>query len=161
MYYIPKYFMTQEMFSKEVYEKEKYKGDQIWRLMDIRILVTADRIREYFCGSNKDSHDAMTVNDWLWGGKRQFRGFRHIYIDKFAMELQGVNFSVTSQHNFGRGLDYTFGKTPTEAVQQDILQNPNVKRYELVTGLELNTSWVHNDTRNWIKNISGIYTFNK
>jgi hypothetical protein len=158
MYYEPKFFTPQEFFSKEVWDQEHHKGSQIWRLMDGRILWTADRIREHFCGKEtRNSIDSMTINNWSWGGQRQYSGYRDIYID---IILEDNNFSRTSQHCFGRAMDYIFGRTTPEEVQADILNNPEADRYKFITGLELETeTWTHNDTRSWDKSASGIFTF--
>jgi len=160
MYYEPKYFTPQEFFSKAVWDEHKEKGNQIWRLMDGRILWTADQIREHFCGKGKTTNfDVMTINNWSWGGQLQYRGYRDMLIDIF---IPDNNFSLTSQHVFGRAMDYHFGNISTAEVIADIQANPTARRYKFVTGLELNTdTWVHNDTRSWNKSKAGILTFGR
>jgi len=157
MYYTPKYFTPQEMFSKAIWDRELSKGNAIWRLLDSRLLITADLIREHFCGTKRSSSiDVMTVNNWSWGGRFQYRGYRDIELDILIL---GNKFSKTSQHCFGRGLDYHFNRTTAEEVQQDILKYPQAERYQFITGLEIGTSWVHNDFRCWDKTQFKILTF--
>ena len=148
MYYKPKYFKPQELFSKKVFAREETKGEQIWRLMDYRILWTADRLRERF--------GKMTINDWLWGGGLQLRGYRDMMLDLF-----GTDYSMTSQHAFGRAIDYNFESVSVEEVIQDILGDPWKPEYKYITGLEVDTTWVHNDTRSWNKGSSGLLTFKR
>ena len=148
MYYEPKYFKPQELFSPDIYDREKDKGNQIWRLMDRRILWTADRLRERF--------GPMTINDWLWGGLMKLRGFRDIILD-----LAGTDYSRTSQHCFGRAIDYNFETVSAEEVIQDILDDPFKPEYKYITGLETDTTWVHNDTRSWGKASNGLLIFKR
>lgn len=159
MYYVPKYFTRKEFFSPDVYELEKNRGDQIWRLMDSRILITADRVREHFCGSKiRGAYDSMYINTWGFGGRFKYRGLRHIGLD---IILAKNDFSMTSQHAFGRAMDYHLRRTATEEIIEDIKKNPMAKRYEFIIGLELNVAWVHNDTRCWNKDSSGLFTFKR
>jgi len=159
MYYEPTFFKPQEIFSKDIWDREKEKGNQIWRLMDGRILWTADQIRMHFCGKSiQHSVDTMTINNWYFGGQRQYSGYRDIYVDIISANNR---FSVTSQHVFGRAIDYVFKKTSAEEVIKDILDNQTADRYKFITGLEIKTSWTHNDTRSWNKEASGILTFKR
>ena len=150
MYYVPKYFKPQEVFSQLIYNREEHKGEQIWRFMDGRILWTADRLRERF--------GAMTINDWLWGGTYHLRGYRDIFVDIIE---SGQDFSMTSQHCFGRAIDYDFKTVSAEEVIQDILSDPYKPEYKYITGLETDTTWVHNDTRSWEKASSGLLIFSR
>lgn len=159
MYLMPKYFKAEEFFSPSVIEEEKKKGSigMIWRLIDSRIIWTADKIREHFCGIGKQGNtDVMIMNDYLWGGKNKYRGYRSIEIDIIKNKN---NFSSTSQHCFGRGIDYKFRHTTVDEVRNDILNNPNAERYQYITAVELEVSWNHNDVRSWNKAQNGIFAF--
>lgn len=158
MYYEPKYFTPPEFFSKEIHKQQRDKGNQIWRLIDGRILWTADRIRERFCGVVRNSSLTMIINDWGWNGPNQYRGYRDIYIDIFN---PGNEFSMTSQHCFGRAFDYSFSHVSAKEVIADIIANPNIEPYKYITGLETDTSWVHNDTRCWDKGANGLFIFKR
>lgn len=158
-YYIPKYFGIKELVSSAIYHRMKHHGASIFRLFDPRILITADRIRVHFCGPNKPGDDSMIVNDWAWGGRFQMRGFRHPTVDISEGLILNKDLSMTSQHCFGRAIDYNFRKTTAEEVIEDIQKHPNAERYEFITGIELGVTWCHNDTRNWDKGSSGLFTF--
>jgi hypothetical protein len=156
--YIPEFFRKAELFSKKVIEMEKDRGDFIWRLIDNRAAWTIDKIRKHFCGTKKqNAYDVMTINNWIWGGMWQYRGFRHPIVDIVDNSL---NMSLTSQHCFGRGIDFNLGKITPDEVRQDITTHPTSERYKYVMGIELDVEWVHVDFRNWNKR-KGIYTFKK
>jgi len=55
LYYEPKHFKIQEFVDRETYNMY---GDSSIRFVDARIIITADKIREYFGKS-------MTINNWL------------------------------------------------------------------------------------------------
>jgi len=150
MYFEPTHFKPEGIFSQLIFNREKHKGNQIWRLMDRRILWTADQLRERF--------GKMTINDWLWGGLYHLRGYRDIFVDIIE---SGEDFSLTSQHCFGRAIDYNFEDVTAEEVIQDILSDPWKPEYKYITGLETGTTWVHNDTRSWDKGANGLFTFGK
>lgn len=159
MYYEPKHFIPEELLSKAVFKRERDNGNQIWRLFDGRLLWTIDAIRERFCGPKKHpTNGGMIMNDWAWGGHNQYRGFRDIFVD---IVTAGNNFSRTTQHAFGRGADYVIGQVNSEDVIQDIKDNPDIDAYQFITGLELGTTWVHNDVRCWDRAEEGIFTFNR
>lgn len=158
MYYEPKYFTPPEFFSRDIFNRERDKGNQIWRLMDSRILWTADKIRERFCGIRKNSQMGMIINTWTWNGDLQYRGYRDIYVDILYPDNK---FSVTSQHVFGRAMDYDIEGVPAEEIVQDIKDNPNAEAYKYITGLEEGTTWVHNDTRSWKKASNGLFIFQR
>ena len=159
MYIKPKYFREEEFFSPSVIAEEIKKGSfgTIWRLIDSRIIWTADKIREHFCGIGKTGNvDVMIMNDYLWGGKNKYRGYRSIDIDIIRDKNK---FSQTSQHCFGRGIDYKFKHTTVDEVRNDILNNQDEERYQYITAVELDVTWNHNDVRSWNKGLSGIFAF--
>ena len=161
MYYEPKYFIPQEFFSELIYNKEEKvkSGNKIWRLMDGRILWTADKIRDRFFCITKNNSFYMIIIIWFWGGNCHLRGYRDIYVD--IIEPNQKIFSVSSQHCFGRALDYSFEHISAKEVVADILNNPDIDAYKFITGLEMNTSWVHSDVRSWNKFNTGILTFGR
>lgn len=149
-YYEPKYFKPQEIFPWSVILAHTYSpqyGDtvidqKIWRLMDWRILWTMDKIRERF--------GPTIMNDYLWGGKNQYRGFRSI------VELVEINkdlknkFSLTSQHCFGRGADSKNPKYSAEEIREDIKKHPNLEQLQYITAVEADVDWLHVDCRSLV-----------
>jgi hypothetical protein len=161
MYYQPnpQYFCKEEFFSPTVVEKED--PDQIWRLMDWRILYTIDEMRIYF---NKP----IRINNWKWvkDSKYRFeqRGFR-AFEDLAEKSIDMVDWgkivpsfsSFTSQHCFGRALDFDVEGMFAEEVREDIQSNhSHATRYQYITTIEGKVNWVHMDVRCWNVNSSGI-----
>ena len=99
------YFKTQEFVPKEIYQ---VWGENSKWFVDKRIWDFMNFLRGYFGKS-------IIINNWLWGGVHNYRGFRP------PEATVGANLS---QHRFGRGVDATIvGMTPKQ-VYDAILANP-------------------------------------
>ena len=125
-HYTPKYFKAHEFVPPSVYSD---RGEKSFQLIDARILITADTLREHW--------GPMTINNWYWDGDRLWSGLR---------TPESPYYSPYSQHTFGRALDGIFRKVNAEIVREDILKNPD--KYPFITFLETDISWVHADCRN-------------
>jgi hypothetical protein len=164
MYYGPRHFKPQEIFTKETVKQFSNDGSwgrdavidpAIWRLMDARVTWTMDSLRDHF--------GSMISNDYLWGGKNQFRGYRPIheilhksdFCKKNSMKAKVG--SLTSQHCFGRANDSKFKNASAEEVREDIRKNPRANRYKYITFIEDDVSWLHFDVRHWNARQSGIF----
>jgi hypothetical protein len=160
MYHTPKHFAIEEVFPPETVQDSLENGivkEDIWRIMDLRILLTLDRLRERF--------GTTVVNDYLWGGSNTYRGFRPSnslvdldYLRRYR-EFKASWSSFTSQHCFGRAIDCKFKNVSAEEVRADIKADPFNPTYEYITAIEENTSWLHFDVRSWNKQESGILFF--
>lgn len=126
--YTCKHFAIQELVPPKVYEERK---DKAWQLLDERLLITLDRLRKRY--------GPMTVNNWHWGKDREWSGLR---------TPDSPYYSRYSQHSFGRAADCLFSNTTTEAVRQDILDNPDDPDFEFIGSVELDVGWLHFDVRN-------------
>lgn len=147
-YYIPKYFPPQEIFSSRTvadYTRNGTVSSAIWRLIDSRVVWTADQIRKRF--------GSMICNDYKYGGENGLRGYRPPVeiIDWEAYQKTGkvkTTFStLSSQHCFGRALDLTPAKVTAEEIRRDIIANPQY--YKFITGIEKEVNWLHFDVRNF------------
>lgn len=145
--YIPDHFEPYELVPESVYnqfvDEEGSLNLNFWSFFDDRMLITADRIREYY-------DRKMIVNTWWWGGEKEYRGFRSPGIDVGAK---------WSQHRFGRALDSIILDLDMEGVINQILNNPFDLAFKYITALELGVQWLHFDVRNWNKKENGIFTF--
>lgn len=157
MFYMPKYFKAEEIFPKLVIVANHGKMDQIWRLMDYRVLWTLDMLREYF--------GTAVCNDYQWGGKNSYRVYRPA-IDLIDVEhikqtgdIKPAWSSFTSQHCFGRAADCKFAFVTAADVRLDIRRYPMADRYKYITAIEDNVSWLHFDVRNWSVQKHGILFF--
>ena len=166
MYYKPKYFEPEEIFSKLVVEnhtvrnksgERSYIDNSIWRLMDERILKTLDLLRM--------DYGPVIVNDYKWGGQNQYRGYRPAieliahsesmidgkFIPKFS--------SFTSQHCHGRAIDCKFKYHEAEYIRYQIKNDQSFITFSHITAVEKDVSWLHFDVRPWNKTNLGILFF--
>jgi len=122
------HFIIEELVPPKVYDD---RGHKAWELMDERMLITLDNLR--------DRYGSMTINNWKWGGDRQWSGLR---------TPDSPYYSPYSQHTFGRAADCIFKDVTAEEVRQDILNNRDHDDFELIESIELDVSWLHFDVRN-------------
>ena len=123
-----KHFLIEELVPPQVF---KDRGQKAWQLLDDRMLMTIDRLRE--------KYGSMTINSWKWGGDREWSGLR---------TSDSPYYSKYSQHSFGKAFDIIFKNVTAEKVRQDILANPDKFEFEYINSLELGVSWLHIDSRN-------------
>jgi hypothetical protein len=128
-----KYFKIQELVPPEVFEKRGYKS---WELMDQKMLIVIDRLRDMF--------GPMIINNWHIGGERKWSGLR---------TPDSPYYSPYSQHTFGRAFDIIFTEAGIDDVRRYILNHES--EFPEIGGVELDTSWLHIDGRN----ANGIRTF--
>ena len=129
--YKPKYFILQEWLPKDFYEQNISRyGDRLWLMFDDRILWTYDRLRERY--------GRIIMNDWFWGGRHQYRGWRPFDCPVGAK---------LSQHKFGRAGDGIFLQ-PAANIRQDILYDEFDNDFQYISVIEKDVSWLHLDCRN-------------
>jgi len=124
--YIPKHFRIEELVSKTVFRKY---GQQSWQFFDDRALKTLDRLRERF--------GQATVNDWLWDGVNDSRGYR---------DPDDPVGAFRSAHKRGQAFDVVFKEIPAAEVREYILRNPD--EFHFINAIEANVPWLHFDCRN-------------
>jgi hypothetical protein len=107
------------------------RGEKAWELLDDRLLITLDRLRERY--------GKMRMNNYFWGGEDQFRGLR---------TPDSPDFTQYSQHSFGRAADPIFQDVTAEQVRKDALADPDAPCFEYINSIELGVLWFHFDTRN-------------
>lgn len=118
-------FWLEEFVSKAIYKK--WGDASIW-FIDPRLPLLFQFIR--------DRHGSVTVNNWKWGGDRNYSGFREPTC-KVGAKL--------SQHRFGRAGDGLVNNL--DEVWEDIEKNFDLyKKYGLTT-IEKNVTWLHGDMR--------------
>ena len=121
-----KHFIIQELVPKDIYEKY---GEQAWQFLDERALITLDALREYY--------GKIVINDWNWGGKNQYRGFRPPNCTIGAK---------LSQHRFGRAFDCILRQNGINHGRDFILEHPDYFPY--INAIEMDVNWLHLDVRN-------------
>ena len=122
-----KYFDIRELVPENVFSD---RGEKSWQLIDDRLIVTLDAIRDRF--------GPVVINTWHKGGGRRECGLR---------VPGGAYYRPYSQHSFGRAADCLFVKSSVEDVREYIINNP--KEFPYVRGVELDVDWLHVDVRNY------------
>lgn len=137
MSYKCQFFEIHELVPPSVFEA---RGEKAWELLDDRLLRAVDALRERF--------GPATINNYKWGGDRQWSGLRM---------SESPWFSPYSQHTFGRAADLIFKDVEADKVRKwlerwhdyevrDCLTNAELLG---ITGIEKGISWVHIDVRNF------------
>lgn len=129
--YKPDHFILQEWLPKYFYNQHINEyGDKLWLMLDDRILWTYDKLRKRY--------GRIVMNDWFWGGRNQYRGWRPWNCSTGAR---------LSQHKFGRAGDGIFMQL-AEEIRQDILKNEFDNDFQHISAIEKDTNWLHIDCRN-------------
>ena len=139
MCYKPRNFIAQEFVPRAIYTA---LGDYSLSLMSIKILVTADAIRDYFGRS-------VYINNWSWGGTAQWRGLRL---------PESPYYSPTSQHTLANAIDCRIAGVSAEEARKAILSHRG--RFAHISAIESGVPWLHVDCRNRIYT-NGILLFKK
>lgn len=132
-FYKPKHFKPEELVSRAAFEK--LGAARVLRYFDPRILMMADKLAELFnYDHNGKKIGSATINNWLWGGNRQFSGLR----------LPGEpHYKEFSDHSFGRALDIVFSAIDAQSVR-DFIED-NAEMFPYITFIEEGSSitWLH------------------
>jgi len=138
MIYQCQHFKIEELVPKDIFEAHNHEQHKLWLLFDQRVLITLDRLRSRY--------GKLVANDWLWGGRNQYRGWR-----PWALST-GAPFS---QHKFGRAADSKPIEVTAEEIRQDLrsMDKAGLPPYgtvlEFIKCIEVDVPWLHFDTRNW------------
>ena len=124
---VSKHFNVHELVPKKMYEKY---GEKAWRYVDARLIDTIDKLKEHF------SEGTMTINNYYWGGDREWSGIR---------TPDSPYYNVGSQHSYGNAVDIVWSSYSVKEVRDYVLGNLGV--FDKVRGIEI-ASWLHVDVRN-------------
>lgn len=129
MGYRCQHFSVYELVPPEVY---RARGERAWELLDSRLLVTLDALRDHF--------GPISVNDYRWGGSRTESGLRL---------PETATGAVYSQHQYGRAADLHLEDVTPQEAYEAILAHP--EKWPMLTTVEdirYTPSWIHVDCRN-------------
>lgn len=132
--YKPKHFKAQELVPKHIFE---LRGEKSLELIDERVIITLDTLRELL-------GKPITVNNWLWGGNRNWSGLRTA---GFYSSIEAFEKSL-SQHKYGRAVDFLVKGMSADEVREFIYKNK--EKFPYITFIETEISWVHIDVRNCV-----------
>jgi hypothetical protein len=107
-------------------------GEKAWWFIDPNLIKLIDALRDEF--------GQATINNWKWGGNREWSGLR---------TPDSPWYSMYSQHSYGRAADILFKEHEAEEVRKAIVANPE-KWLAIAPSitLEEDVSWLHADVRN-------------
>lgn len=128
--YFPRHFKVYEFVDSDTYNK--FGENSLW-MIDNRMLWTMDRVRELF---NKP----VIINNWAFAGNRKWSGIRYSGTPYY---------SKTSQHSFGRAIDFLVDGINASEVRKYIINNPNKEEFKYITTIEdfEGMEWIHIDCR--------------
>lgn len=139
-YKISDHFSIAELVSESVLKKW---GPQATLFIDLRIVL--------FLEIQHKLYGTLHVNDWIWKGKYDSRGYR---------APDDPDGATNSQHRYGRAVDSVSDKYPAEERRQEMIKNWDTKYRDIgITRIELGTSWLHADC-GWVLNQTKLFTFN-
>lgn len=141
--YKPKYFILEELVSRKIFETMDHNA--IWSHFDQDLLKAIDWVKETF---SKDS--PVTINNWKWGGDRQYSGLR----------VDGDDYySPTSMHSVGKAADMIFKNTTAHEIRKSVTEMESMGIViPYITRIENGVSWLHIDTKPTGK--TDVYFFN-
>lgn len=130
-YFEVNFFKIQEFVSRKIYTD--WGDNSIW-FVDPRVVKLANFIRTFF-------GRGVTINNWLWNGNYDQRGFR---------EPESTTGGKLSQHRFGRAIDINVKGMTALEVYNAILANEKVFMEAGLTCMEDiadTPTWCHLDVR--------------
>lgn len=135
-------FWLDEYIPKHLYEQFWQRSHILIGLLDRR-LVMADQLL-------RDEFGPVTINNWWYGGNRNWSGIRTI---------ESPYYSQTSQHSWGRASDKIFKEVSADEVRTYI---KGLYEELGITCIEEGVSWVHSDVR-WTRSseLLLVYPLNK
>lgn len=132
MAYKCKHFKIHELVPEHIV---RTRGEAAWELIDDRLAMTLDALRESLGKS-------ITVNNYHWGGNRRWSGLRTA---GYYASLQAYENSL-SQHKYGRAADFIVAGMDANAVREHIYANKH--KFPYISFVEVDITWVHIDVRN-------------
>jgi uncharacterized protein YcbK (DUF882 family) len=147
-HYKAEHFILPELVDRETY---LFYGDKAWEFLDPRLLYSLDSIWEMV---NRTKRRRVFVNNWFWGGNRQWSGFRSTTC------ILGAN---NSPHRRGQAYDFIVEGLHAHEVRDRIISYQFCEGFQYITRMEhlkndVPISWVHIDCVNIESD--GIYLFN-
>jgi hypothetical protein len=135
-----KNFQLYELVPKETYEK---MGEAAWYLFRPTALQMLDDLHDFFT-EYKGEKIVISVNDWYWGGNRQYCGWR----PEVVVDVDGHPIGAGhSWHKAGGAFDAHFKAYTAEEARQIILSHKDHPLLQKIMRLEDNVSWVHLDNK--------------
>jgi len=133
------FFEIHELVPQEIFMS--LHEEIIWRLVPENLIDAIDSVKKEF------NLGTMTINNYEWGGSRNWSGLRTI---------ASPYYSPTSQHSIFNATDSIFNSYTANEIRKYILANPH--KFPKIRRLENNVSWLHLDIKD--TGTTNIVTFN-
>jgi hypothetical protein len=118
-------------------------GEGCWNFFPQNAIDMLHGIRTYF-------NVSITINNWLWGGPFQFRGYRGPSCTIGA---------IGSYHKRGMAFDFDVLGMTAEEARTEIKMHQDDPHLELIRRMEKSVTWVHADIAPLGKDQHRIYLF--
>lgn len=147
-----KHFKTQELVDEYTF---KTFGEHSLEFFNPKALEALDNLWEFL---NRIQKCSVVVNNWMWGGELQWRGFRTL---EKAIQLKAPK----SEHRFEPGIhlanafDCSMSSFTAQEVRELVQEHKNDPLLENITRIESLVSWFHFDLKPLRANQSRIYLF--
>ncbi|MCK5788153.1 MAG: hypothetical protein KAH32_04115 [Chlamydiia bacterium] len=139
---IKEYFDVREFVSPDVWDKY---GERSWKFIDSRLLDILLIIRE-------EVGEAITINNWLYGGRFTQRGLRENTCDIVKNKTK----IYLSAHVLGKAIDFDINGVTAEEGRTIITGLSHLLPYKI--RLEDGVSWIHLDVIDEPQN-NKVYSF--
>ena len=135
-----KYFRLEELVDRATFQ---LWGEEAWTLIHPDLVLSIDGVREFF-------NAPVTINNWIFGGNFQYRGYR------------GPQCQIGAEHSYhkrGMAVDLDIKGYDAEETRRIIIENKNNPLFSYIQRMEDNVTWVHIDLGQIPLNKSRIYLF--
>ena len=129
-----KHFIIEELVPEELYLEvtrlyiHKSVAERIlWAMFEEDMLKAIDWIKEQY-----SPNDPVTINNWKWGGNRNWSGLRTV---------DSPYYRGGSQHSIGNAFDMVFTNITAQEIRADLMTRSDVP----FTRVEGGVSWLHCD----------------
>jgi hypothetical protein len=123
-----KHFEIYELVTPDIFSA---RGDAAWELLDPRLLITVDAVRERF--------GRTIINNWKSGGQYHESGLR-VFGTSTGAKL--------SQHFFGRAADCKLDIAPADACAYILSHRDEFPYLTTMENTTATPTWLHVDVRN-------------
>jgi hypothetical protein len=147
-----KNFKPYELVPKATYEK---MGDGSLTLFKPAFLIALDNVADFF-SRYYGSHCPIFINDYFYGGQRQYCGWR----PEECFDADGHPIGAGhSQHKDGNAADLHCKIYSAEQMREIVLAHKDDPLLEGITRLEAGVSWMHMDSMVLPAGIARIHLF--
>lgn len=126
-----KYFIIEELVPQIVIDT--LGRDYAWWTLDPRLVLSINEYRQFIGRS-------CTINNYKWGGNRQFSGLR---FEDFYTDGK----KHFSQHFYGRAGDLIVEDLDAQSAREAVKDMKKLGKLQYITTIEENVDWLHMDCR--------------